>query len=210
MSRGRRYIQMSESENSEMSAHDLDSENSIDDIEGEDTRRDFDTDGEDIGELDSSDSSDDSNNDEYNDLDGFVINDEDSNDEPKFTQGGLNGHMSTGHSLNGQQIILGGSGRGKGGGKGLGKNAARHRQIPKKNVLTALTKPAVRRLCRRGGIKRISGLIYDKIREKGTLFLNQILFDAITYCDYAKRKTLTADDVKYSFKKNGRSIYGGL
>ena len=204
MSRGRRYIQMSESENSEMSAHDFDTENSIDDTESEDTRRHLGIDVEDIGELDSSDSSDDGNNDENNeDLDGFVINDEDSDDEPKFTQGGLNG-------LNGQQIILGGSGRGKGG-KGLGKGGAkRHRKVLADQMPKALTKPALRRLCRRGGIKRISGEFYEEIRIKGKLFLKQILKDAISYCEYAKRKTLTADDVKYSFKKNGRPIYGGL
>ena len=204
MSRGRRYIQMSESENSEMSAHDFDTENSIDDTESEDTRRHLGIDVEDIGELDSSDSSDDGNNDENNeDLDGFVINDEDSDDEPKFTQGGLNG-------LNGQQIILGGSGRGKGG-KGLGKGGAkRHRKVLADQMPKALTKPALRRLCRRGGIKRISGEFYEEIRIKGKLFLKQILKDAISYCEHAKRKTLTADDVKYSFKKNGRPIYGGL
>ena len=199
MSRGRRYIQMSESENSEMSAHDFDTENSID--------------VEDIGEFDSSDSSDSSdngNNDENNeDLDGFVINDKDSDaDEPKFTQGGLNGHVSLTHGLNGQQIILGGSGRGKGG-KGLGKGGAkRHRKLLEDQMPKALTKPALRRLCRRGGIKRISGLFYEEIRIKGKLFLQQILKDAISYCQHAKRKTLTAEDVKYSFKKNGRPIYG--
>ena len=211
MSRGRRYIQMSESENSEMSAHDFDTENSIDDTESEDTRRHLGINEEDIGELDSSDSSDDGNNDENNeDLDGFVINDEDSDDEPKFTQGGLNGHVSLTHGLNGQQIILGGSGRGKGG-KGLGKGGAkRHRKVLADQMPKALTKPALRRLCRRGGIKRISGEFYEEIRTKGKLFLKQILKDAISYCEHAKRKTLTADDVKYSFKKNGRPIYGGL
>ena len=51
------------------------------------------------------------------------------------------------------------SGRGKGG-KGLGKGGAkRHRKVLRDNI-QGITKPAIRRLARRGGVKRISGLIY--------------------------------------------------
>merc|ERR1711879_1133591 len=50
------------------------------------------------------------------------------------------------------------TGRGKGG-KGLGKGGAkRHRKILRDNI-QGITKPAIRRLARRGGVKRISGLI---------------------------------------------------
>ena len=49
--------------------------------------------------------------------------------------------------------------RGKGG-KDLGKGGAkRHRKILCDNI-QVITKPAIRRLARRGGGKRISGLIY--------------------------------------------------
>merc|ERR1711894_211827 len=52
------------------------------------------------------------------------------------------------------------SGRGKGG-KGLGKGGAkRHRKVLRDNI-QGITKPAIRRLARRGGVKRISGLIYE-------------------------------------------------
>lgn len=54
-------------------------------------------------------------------------------------------------------------GRGKGG-KGLGKGGAkRHRKVLRDNI-QGITKPAIRRLARRGGVKRISGLIYDETR----------------------------------------------
>lgn len=50
------------------------------------------------------------------------------------------------------------SGRGKGG-KGLGKGGAkRHRKVLRDNI-QGITKPAIRRLARRGGVKRISGQI---------------------------------------------------
>ncbi len=55
------------------------------------------------------------------------------------------------------------SGRGKGG-KGLGKGGAkRHRKVLRDNI-QGITKPAMRRLARRGGVKRISGLIYEETR----------------------------------------------
>ncbi|KAI3799246.1 hypothetical protein L1987_34538 [Smallanthus sonchifolius] len=58
------------------------------------------------------------------------------------------------------------SGRGKGG-KGLGKGGAkRHRKVLRDNI-QGITKPAIRRLARRGGVKRISGLIYEETRDSG-------------------------------------------
>ena len=61
------------------------------------------------------------------------------------------------------------SGRGKGG-KGLGKGGAkRHRKILRDNI-QGITKPAIRRLARRGGVKRISGLIYALKRQGRTLY----------------------------------------
>uniref|UniRef100_A0A4W2GVF0 Histone H4 n=1 Tax=Bos indicus x Bos taurus TaxID=30522 RepID=A0A4W2GVF0_BOBOX len=55
------------------------------------------------------------------------------------------------------------SGRGKGG-KGLGKGGAkRHRKVLRDNI-QGITKPAIRRQARRGGVKRISGLIYEETR----------------------------------------------
>uniref|UniRef100_A0A453FUE5 Histone H4 n=1 Tax=Aegilops tauschii subsp. strangulata TaxID=200361 RepID=A0A453FUE5_AEGTS len=57
------------------------------------------------------------------------------------------------------------SGRGKGG-KGLGKGGAkRHRKVLRDNI-QGITKPAIRRLARRGGVKRISGLIYEETRGR--------------------------------------------
>ena len=54
------------------------------------------------------------------------------------------------------------SGRGKGG-KGLGKGGAkRHRKVLRDNIRT-IRKVYIRRLARRGGVKRISGLIYAVI-----------------------------------------------
>ena len=85
------------------------------------------------------------------------------------------------------------SGRGKGG-KGLGKGGAkRHRKVLRDNI-QGITKPAIRRLARRGGVKRISGLIYEETRGVLKVFLENVIRDSVTYTEHARRKTVTAMD----------------
>ncbi|GAB2301513.1 hypothetical protein Dimus_035531 [Dionaea muscipula] len=94
------------------------------------------------------------------------------------------------------------SGRGKGG-KGLGKGGAkRHRKVLRDNI-QGITKPAIRRLARRGGVKRISGLIYEETRGVLKIFLENVIRDAVTYTEHARRKTVTAMDVVYALKRQG-------
>ena len=79
------------------------------------------------------------------------------------------------------------SGRGKGG-KGLGKGGAkRHRKVLRDNI-QGITKPAIRRLARRGGVKRISGLIYEETRGVLKVFLENVIRDAVTYTEHARRR----------------------
>ncbi len=99
-------------------------------------------------------------------------------------------------------------GRGKGG-KGFGKVGAKRisRRILKENIL-GITKPAIRRIARRGGVKRISSMIYDETRTVLKSFLEHVVRDSVTYTEHAKRKTVTALDVVYSLKRQGKTLYG--
>ena len=80
------------------------------------------------------------------------------------------------------------SGRGKGG-KGLGKGGAkRHRKVLRDNI-QGITKPAIRRLARRGGVKRISGLIYEETR--GVLKVCcQLISTVVAYYSIAYQQNL--------------------
>ena len=126
-----------------------------------------------------------------------------------------------------------------------------------------ITKPAIRRLARRGGVKRISGLIYEETRgvlkvcsvclcmyvrcvyvraclpacvsprvcacafsphattralmhththnttpPPKQVFLENVIRDSVTYTEHARRKTVTALDVVYALKRQGRTLYG--
>jgi histone H4 len=90
----------------------------------------------------------------------------------------------------------------------LGKGGAkRHRKVLRDNI-QGITKPAIRRLARRGGVKRISGLIYEETRGVLKVFLENCIRDAVTYTEHARRKTVTAMDVVYALKRQGKTLYG--
>lgn len=96
-------------------------------------------------------------------------------------------------------------GRGKGG-KGLG-GAKRHRKVLRDNI-EGISRPAIRRLARRGGVKRMSGLVYEETRSVLKEFITDIVRDAITYTEHARRRTVTANDVIYALRRRGRTLYG--
>ena len=77
-----------------------------------------------------------------------------------------------------------------------------------KEVILGITKPAIRRLARRGGVKRISGTIYEETRNTLKTFLENVVRDSVTYTEHARRKTVTAMDVVYALKRQGRALYG--
>jgi histone H4 len=111
---------------------------------------------------------------------------------------------------------------GKGGGK-------RHRKVLRENI-KGITKPAIRRLCRRGGVKRIAGAVYEEIRGVLTRFLEGILRDTLIYAQHnggrpsmdsytsngiqfytlgykGRRKTVNVNDVLYALKRQDRTFY---
>jgi histone H4 len=95
------------------------------------------------------------------------------------------------------------------GGKGFGKlGGAKRIKHSNKQVILGITKPAIRRLARRGGVKRISAEIYEETRNVLKSFLENVVRDAVTYTEHARRKTVTALDVVYALKRQGRTLYG--
>ncbi|OVA10223.1 Histone H4 [Macleaya cordata] len=60
----------------------------------------------------------------------------------------------------------------------------------------------------RGGVKRISGFIYEETKGVLKIFLENVIRDAVTYTEHARRKTVTAMDVVYALKRQGRTLYG--
>ena len=87
--------------------------------------------------------------------------------------------------------------------------AKRHHQMKLKPNIEGITKPAIRRLCRRGGVKRISGLVYEETRGALRTFLEEILRLSVELATHdKKRMTVKVTDVIYALKFHGRTMYG--
>ena len=71
-----------------------------------------------------------------------------------------------------------------------------------------ITKPAIRRLARRGGVSRISDRCYEETRCELKVFLEDVIRDAATYTKHARRNTIAAMDVVYALKRHDRTVYG--
>ncbi|CAI4210736.1 unnamed protein product [Parascedosporium putredinis] len=77
-----------------------------------------------------------------------------------------------------------------------------------KDAIKGVTRPAIRRLARRGGVKRISAAIYDEVRFALDIRLRAIIKDCVHVLEYRGRKTVTVADVIFSLRRMGRPIYG--
>jgi histone H4 len=91
-------------------------------------------------------------------------------------------------------------------GKTAGK---RHQNQPRlSGNIAGITNPALRRIARRGGVKRLNGNVYDEARNQLQSFLTTVVNDSVTYTKHGSRKTVTSDDVCHSLQRNGFAMYG--
>jgi histone H4 len=85
----------------------------------------------------------------------------------------------------------------------------RHKK-PSKSPLEAVGKPAIRRLARRGGVKRISAEVYQSMRDTANAYLDSVVERALLYLECRVGKNggvLTATDVIYALKS---TTHGGV
>ena len=85
---------------------------------------------------------------------------------------------------------------------------SRHRAKLRNTLPVAASNNTIRRLARRGGVMRMSGLIYEETRSVLKVFLENVIRDAVSYTELARRKTVTTMDVRYALKRQGRNLYG--
>jgi histone H4 len=88
------------------------------------------------------------------------------------------------------------------------QTAKRHPPAKPKDNIKGITKPAIRRLARRAGVKRINRKVYDATRAVLNDFLNNIIGDTVVYTEHAHRKTVSVVHVLHALKRNGRTLYG--
>lgn len=99
------------------------------------------------------------------------------------------------------------TGGGGGGGKKVPPSGAKRHQKVLVNAIDGITKAAIVRLARRGGVKRLSGNVYNQVRAILKAFMISVLTDVVTYTEHARRRTINGDDVGRALKRQGRTLY---
>ena len=88
-----------------------------------------------------------------------------------------------------------------------GQTSKRVKKVLKENA-NGVTRGSIKRLARRGGIKRISGLLYDEVRAVLNAFVDNVVLGATAYAEHAHRKTVSSADVVNSLRRSGKQLYG--
>ena len=82
------------------------------------------------------------------------------------------------------------------------------RDPPAKATPKAFTSSAMRRIARRGGVKRLARHTYEEVRGVVHDFVKKLVSDAIAYTEHRRAGTVIAMDVIHALKRQGRPLYG--
>jgi histone H4 len=92
----------------------------------------------------------------------------------------------------------------KGKSSGAGK---RVKKILRSNA-SSVSAGSIRRLARRGGVKRIAAPVYGEVRDVLRRFVDGVVRDATAFTEHGKRRTVSVQDIVAALRKRGRAIYG--
>ncbi|KAJ7046051.1 histone H4 [Mycena alexandri] len=70
------------------------------------------------------------------------------------------------------------------------------------------TKPTIKRLARRGGVKRISLTMYEETRGCLKQYAQALVRASAIYAGHSYRTTITAADVTHALRRSGTNLYG--
>ena len=76
-----------------------------------------------------------------------------------------------------------------------------------RDTLQGISKGDLRRLARRGGVRRMSVLCFEETRGVLRHFIMNVLTDASIYAHHARVKTITAEHIKLALARQGRVLY---
>ncbi|KAF9694526.1 hypothetical protein EKO04_007423 [Ascochyta lentis] len=127
---------------------------------------------------------------------------------PGFARPPLSSQVASPSASRASQLGIGlGKGAAGLGGLGKGKGIKRHAKV-QRDTIQGVTKGDIRRLARRGGVKRISATTYDDIRQALKSRLHNILREVIAVVEHTGRKTVCVSDIIFVLNRQGRPIYG--
>lgn len=86
--------------------------------------------------------------------------------------------------------------------------AAKKRMLAKKKLPSGASKPSLRRLAYRGGVKKMAAGVYDEARAALGDMLGDVEKDAALLVEHAGKKTVRTKDVVEALKHNDQVVYG--
>ncbi|CAD7927846.1 unnamed protein product [Amoebophrya sp. A25] len=104
---------------------------------------------------------------------------------------------------------LSGQGGNSGNDPNAGPRLVRAMNMRESTFLVGIKRQALRRLARRGGVRRVSYETYPIFRETLSDLLSEIVFDVNVMLDHTGRQTATARDVINVIARRGVKILGG-
>lgn len=90
------------------------------------------------------------------------------------------------------------------------KEIKRNPEDKTSDPIKGLTRPAIQRILRRAGVKRVGGEVYVYIRKMVSIFLEDILYDAIIFTEHEKRKTIQIKDLEAALSSKGIELGAGI
>jgi histone H3/H4 len=87
------------------------------------------------------------------------------------------------------------------------ENQPRRRNQSVKNAFDRLCKPAILRMCRRAGYRRVSSDVYPLIREENIRYLETLLFSIDILVAHDRKKTVDVKHVLRALKRINQTLY---
>ena len=91
--------------------------------------------------------------------------------------------------------------------KGKSGSGKRVKKVLRSNAQN-VSQGSIRRLARRGGVKRIAGPVHGEVRDVLRRFAEGVVRDATAYTEHGKRRTVSVGDIVQALRKRGRALYG--
>lgn len=92
--------------------------------------------------------------------------------------------------------------------KTVGSVGLRNKNKTKLRQVVGFKGPTLRRLARRGGVKRISNKVYDTVNGVAVNLLEDIVRSSMIVSNHAGRKMISLKDVLYTLNQKNSSLYG--
>ena len=96
----------------------------------------------------------------------------------------------------------------KGKSPSTGKDGAKRHKNPFKDSIKGISKPALRRLARRGGAKRVAAGCFEDVRNTVRQFVESVVYYALVYKGTRGASTVGLKDVIFALNRRGNPLVG--